>query len=71
MAKLVFDGVNGKLPEGVGPNAQPGVVKEAHGGGRQDGPEDPGMRQVKRVASWGVTDPAEFPIALASPNEPC
>ena len=70
MAKAVLLGTLGKPPAGGGPNKHPGLFKLAHGGGRQDWPEDPGMRQVKRGAVAAVTEPAEFPSRVESPKEP-
>ncbi|HZC22636.1 MAG TPA: hypothetical protein VE866_04795, partial [Candidatus Binatia bacterium] len=62
-------GTLGKPPAGAGPNKHPGSFKFAHGAGRQDTPEDPGVRQVKRGAFAAVTEPAEFPRRVDSPKE--
>src|SRR5580698_3258887 len=71
MAKAVLLGVTGKLPEGVGPNKQPGLFKFGQGGGRQDWPGLPGTRQVNRGAFEGDTTPAGFPRSVERPKEPC
>src|SRR5208337_2056110 len=70
MAKAVLLGVVGKPPVGAGPNKQPASFKLAHGAGRQDWPEDAGVRQVKRGALAAVTEPAEFPSRVERPKEP-
>src|SRR5215472_10521225 len=70
MAKVVLLGVFGKPPAGAGPNRHPGLFKSGHGGGRQDWPPEPGMRQVKRGAFPAVTEPAEFPRRVERPKEP-
>src|SRR6202021_3394456 len=70
MAKAVLLGMLGKPPAGGGPNKQPGLFKLGHGVGRQDWPEDPGIRQLKRGAVAAVTEPAEFPRRVERPKEP-
>src|SRR5579864_8135655 len=70
MANAVLLGTCGKPPGGGGPNKHPALFKSGHGAGRQDCPEDPGIRQVKRGAFAAVTEPAEFPSRVESPKEP-
>ena len=71
MAKLYCLGYRGNHPPAWGRTSNLGHSKSGQGAGKQDAPDDPGVRQVKRGAPATVTTPAGFPISVETPKEPC